>query len=156
MMSVARQLDRLWWFGILLLGCLLFLAFWWSSGPQFSYLGRLDSAGRSSLYSALAGVSSGLLGFSFAAVAILIAVPRTPQPRFVDARRQTVSVLLATSLLIGVALVTSVLGMIIDREETAPEWLAALLTSSLISSLLGLAISGLSLAVLLRAIAEIN
>jgi hypothetical protein len=150
--NIAKHLDRRWWTVIVAVGCVLFAIFWWTSSPSFSYLGRLDHAGRESLFSALAGVSSGLLGFSFAAIAILIAVPRTPHERFVSARRQTVSVLLSTSLFVGISLVTSVLGMIIDQSARAPDWLAAGMVSSLIASLFGLTIGGFSLAILLKAV----
>jgi hypothetical protein len=151
-MNIAKRLDRLWWLTVLVLDLALFVIFLLTTRPEFSYLGRTDRAGRAALYSALAGVSAGLLGFSIAAVAILIAVPRTQQERFSRARNQTVSVLLSTSLLVAVTLVSSILGMVIDQDARAPAWLAASLVSSMISSLTGLAISGLSLAVLLRSV----
>jgi hypothetical protein len=100
----------------------------------------------------LAGVTAGLLGFAFAAIAILLAMPKQPSPRFQAARRQVVSVLLSTSLLVGVSLVLSIAAMIVDQSTAAPAWLTAFLISTLLVSLLGLLLSGVSLALLLRVV----
>lgn len=152
-MKLLRQVDRLWWLVVPVVAAVLFIWFWRTSGDHFSYLGNMKNSERSGLYSALAGVSSGLLGFSFAAIAILIAVPKGQSPRFSAARGQTVSLLLSTCALIGSSLTLSIVGMIVDRGSVAPVWLASSLVSTMITSFVGLAICGVSLACLLRAVA---
>jgi hypothetical protein len=150
--TLTQRLDRLWWLFIILLAALLSILFWIISSPSFSFLGNLRADGRSGLYSAIAGISAGLLGFSFAAIAILTAIPRQQNARFKAARNQTVSVLLAVSLVMGISLVLALIGMIIDQGSLAPAWLASSLIGTLLASVFGLVLGGLSLAILIRAI----
>src|SRR2546423_15612184 len=113
-MTLFSRLDRRWWLIVIVVCGALLVLFWLTSTPNFSYFGNLGSAQRASLYSALAGVCSGLLGFSLAAIAVLISVPKNPSRAFTVARTQTVSLLLSTCVLLGMALTLSILGMIVD------------------------------------------
>ena len=73
---------------------------------------------------------------------------------FKTVRHQTVTVLLSTSLILGLALILSLAGLVLDDGKSAPVWLSAGMAACALTSVLGLLIGGLSLAVLLRAISD--
>jgi hypothetical protein len=157
--DVVRWLDRRWWVLVVAIfaGSEVGFTVWaqLSDGPTL--LARADKADRSDLYSSLSSSSGALLGFTIAAVAVLIAFggPASPAPREANldaARRKLVGVLLVTAAFLGSALALSTIALGVDRAAAGHEWLEHLTLSAAVASAIGLAIGGLgfTLAVLER------
>ncbi|MFB6948662.1 hypothetical protein ACFCXP_03405 [Streptomyces niveus] len=117
-------------------------------------LAGVDSENRKEIYSSLTGSSSGLLGFSLAAVAILAAFGRragvTPESRarenrLANARVGISKVLLSTSVLLMTLLVAATVGIGIDGAKVGNFPLTSIVVSAAISSLVGLLVSGAGL-----------
>jgi hypothetical protein len=83
--DVARWLDRRWWIFIVAIfaGSEIGFTVWAQLSDSPTLLARADKADRSDLYSSLSSSSGALLGFTIAAVAVLIAFggPASPAPR---------------------------------------------------------------------------
>lgn len=131
----------------------------WDSLPWLQVFNEPPVSTRSMFYSVVAGVAAGLLGFTFAAIAILISIPKDraaprQQAAFISVRGHTVSLLLGTSLGLALALSTSLGGLLIDQSNHAPTVLVAILSSSACVSGAGLILSGITLALLLNSIKE--
>jgi hypothetical protein len=152
MRGLVDRLDRAWSALVPAVAAVIFLAglLWGHIQNRTLGLENLTQDERSSFYSALAGVAAGILGFTIAAVAILIAMPKNPSPRFGPVRRYVVSTLLSTSLLVGFVLAFSILGMVIDRRTLPPLWLQSGIVAGLLAAALGLGVGCLGLAALLR------
>ncbi len=157
--AVARWLDRRWW--ILIVATFTGSEIGFTVWAQLSYsptlLARADESDRGDLYSSLSSSSGALLGFTIAAVAVLVAFggPASRAPREVNvdvARRKLVSVLLITAAFLGLTLVLSTIALGVDRAAAGHEWLEHLTLSAAAASAVGLAIGGLgfTLAVLER------
>ena len=157
--DAARWLDRRWWVLIVavFVGSEIAFTAWARFSDSPTLLARADKAERGDLYSSLSSSSGALLGFTIAAVAVLIAFgrPARPSPREANldaARRKLVSVLLVTAAFLGSALVLSTIALGVDRAATGHEWLEHLTLSAAAASAAGLAVGGLgfTLAVLER------
>lgn len=157
--DVARRLDRHWW--VLMIAIFVCseigLTIWaqLSDGPTL--LARADKTDRSDVYSSLSSSSGALLGFTIAAVAVLVAFggPASSGSReasIVAARRKLVGVLLVTAAFLASTLVLSTVALGVDRAAAGHEWLEHLTLASAGASVVGLAVGGLgfTLAVLER------
>jgi len=158
--GALRWLDRHWWVFIFAIfaGSEIGLAVWerLSSGPIL--LARADTGDRGDIYSSLSTTSGALLGFTIAAVAVLItlgpASGRSAREANLDsARRRLVQVLLTTATFLGLALALSTVALGVDRGSAGRQWIEHLVLASAVASAIGLAIGGLgfALAVLERA-----
>lgn len=157
--DAARWVDRRWWVLIaaIFVGSEIGFTAWAQLSDSPTLLARADKAERGDLYSSLSSSSGALLGFTIAAVAVLIAFgrPASPSPREANldaARRKLVSVLLVTAAFLGSALVLSTIALGVDRAAAGHEWLEHLTLSAAAASAAGLAVGGLgfTLAVLER------
>jgi hypothetical protein len=157
--DAARWLDRRWW--VLIVGVFagseIGFTAWARLSDSPTLLARADKAERGDLYASLSSSSGALLGFTIAAVAVLVAFggPAGPSPRDANvhaARRKLVSVLLVTAAFLGSALVLSTIALGVDRAAAGHEWLEHLTLAAAAASAVGLAIGGLgfTLAVLER------
>ncbi len=152
MKALLRRLDRSWAAMLVLSGFLIwFLLWWWAEHSKGVLLtGEMPQSTRLTLYSTIAGVMAGLLGFVIAAIAILIALPRNVSERFRKVRRYVVELLLGTSFLLALSLGMAVLGMMVDDGVHAPVYLQAATLAFLATSALGLVIGGVGLWALFR------
>jgi hypothetical protein len=157
--DVARRLDRHWWVLIIAIfvGSEIGLTIWaqLSDGPTL--LARANKADRSDVYSSLSSSSGALLGFTIAAIAVLVAfgAPASPGPReanLIAARRKLVAVLLVTAAFLGSTLTLSTIALGVDRAAPGHEWLEHLTLAAAGASAIGLAVGGLgfTLAILER------
>lgn len=158
----ATWIDRRLWVAVPLafLGVELAQVTWATLSERPVLLARSSSEVRADLYSSLTGSSGALLGFTIAAVAILVTfAPRhgsgvdvTREDNLGRARRKLVGVLLATAAALGFTLVCATLALGIDRGDSARSWLEQLVVSGAVASMLGLTLGGLgfTLAVLER------
>jgi cytochrome bd-type quinol oxidase subunit 2 len=113
-------------------------------------LAKIKAENRKEIYSSLTGSSSGLLGFALAAVAIMAAFGRRSastqderqrENQLADARVGISKILLATSLFLMTILVTATVAIGIDDQKDGSFTLTSVITSSVVSSLLGLFVS---------------
>lgn len=118
-------------------------------------LSSAQAAARQSLYSSLAGTSSSLLGFVIAAVAVLAAFTprevessrgRMQEKLLAKARTQLITALLSTSFFLLMVLITSSLALVVDLHKVGNPTLTTIILGSVISSVVGLTIGGLGLA----------
>ncbi|MFE1907421.1 hypothetical protein ACFW96_27665 [Streptomyces gardneri] len=118
------------------------------------FLGAVEAENRKEIYSSLTGSSSGLLGFSLAAVAIMAAFGRRPtsnqqdrnrENRLADARVGISKILLATSVFLMAILVTATVGIGVDNAKVGNFPITTVIVASSISSLMGLLVSGVGL-----------
>lgn len=156
---VARQLDRHWWVFIVVIfvASEVGLTLWAQRSDGPTLLARADGTARSDMYSSLSSSSGALLGFTIAAVAVLVAFggPASPGAREANiggARRKLVGVLLVTATFLASTLVLSTIALGVDRAAAGHEWLQHLTLASAGASVVGLAVGGLgfTLAVLER------
>jgi hypothetical protein len=123
---------------------------------QIKYFHRLElmtnteRSERLGIYSTLTGVSAGLLGFLFTIIAILVAMPRGTSPHFIPARKQAVSALLGTSLIMGLLLGVSLIGVLADTGKHPSILIQIGIEASLIAGALGLSVGAFAIWALLR------
>lgn len=101
---------------------------------------------RSRLYASVAGSSSALLGFTLAAVAILVALPGRASPAITRARETLVQVLLVTALFLLLSLISSTLALVVDQSVAGRFAVQTLTLAALSASLAGLLVGGAAFA----------
>lgn len=125
-----------------------------SSSPQY-LLAAVAPDRRKDIYSSLTGSSSGLLGFSLAAVAILVAFgkrsttrreERVREEKLAKARTGISKLLMVTSFFLTALLAFSTVGLGIDTGKVGNVFVTSVVFSSAISSVIGLLVSGSGLA----------
>lgn len=152
----AAWLDRRLWAAVPLAFLVVELAqvAWAVLSERPVLLARGTSEARADLYSSLTGSSGALLGFTVAAVAILVTfetrhglgVEPAREENLGRARRKLVGVLLATAAALGFTLAGATLALGIDRGESALSWLQQLVVSGAVASMLGLTLGGVGFA----------
>ena len=159
-----RWLDRHWWVVVVaaFVGSEIGLTVWEHLSSDPILLARADTVDRGDIYSSLSTSSGAILGFTVAAVAILVtfapSVPSAREANLEAARRRLVQVLLTTATFLGLALALSTVALGVDRGSAGHEWIEHLTLASAAASAIGLAVGGLgfSLAVLERANSQVR
>ncbi|MDN3294361.1 hypothetical protein QWM81_09920 [Streptomyces ficellus] len=152
MSKILKKMNQNWWIFPLLVFVVvesILVAISFVVGPIL--LAMVEPGLRKDIYSSLTGSSSGLLGFSLAAVAILAAfsprvgagVNRTREQSMAEARGDIAKCLLATSFLLMIVLVVSTIGIGIDTKGEGNLPIVSLVVAAAFASIIGLLISGL-------------
>lgn len=163
MRSTFRWIDRHLWvlpLGIFLLTELGLITAYCIQGDA-PLLARVGTDNRKDIYSSLTGTSSGLLGFTLAAVAIMAAfgkrVANTPDEQtrennLAGARVGISKIMLSTSILLMIILVAATLAIGIDGGKTGSFTLTSVITAAGVSSVVGIIVScaGLTLSLVDR------
>lgn len=154
--GLGQWLDRHWWsipVAAFVTMEAMHVFIYLVNGPHFA-LSLVEADRRREIYSSLTGSSSGLLGFTLAAIAILVAFgkraasdqeTRGRENHLAEARLGICKVLLVTSVFLVIILIASTVSMGIDDREYGNVVLTSIVTSSALSSLLGVVISGAGL-----------
>lgn len=124
------------------------LTAWARTSATPTLLARASAEERGDVYSSLASTAGALLGFTIAAVAVLVSFKKAGRgardANLGTARRRLVVVLLVTAAFLGLTLVLATVGLGVDRGASGHEWLEHLALSAAVASIIGLAIGGVA------------
>ncbi|MEU2495473.1 hypothetical protein [Streptomyces sp. NPDC007883] len=152
MSKVLKWVNRNWWVTpiVAFISAQMALALTsFLTGPALLAAVKPDL--RKDIYSSLTGSSSGLLGFTLAAVAILAAfAPKTDpgtskrrEREMADARNDIAKCLFVTALFLAIILTVSTIGIGMDTKSNGNPALTSPVVAASFASLIGLLISGL-------------